>query len=68
VLALGREETVLEALLDSGDPQAILPAAGVAWSMGFAPELIRSGLAAMQAQPAVQRTATTPALAEEPTF
>jgi cyanophycin synthetase len=68
VLALGREETVLEALLDSGDPQAILPAAGVAWSMGFAPELIRSGLAAMQAQSAVQRTATTPALAEEPTF
>jgi cyanophycin synthetase len=68
VLALGREETVLEALLDSGDAHAILPAAGVAWSMGFAPELIRSGLAAVQTQPAVQRTATAPALAEEPTF
>jgi hypothetical protein len=36
--------------------------------MGFAPELIRSGLAAVQTQPAVQRTATAPALTEEPTF
>lgn len=68
VLALGRDETVLDGLLQAGLAAAILPAAGVAWSMGFAPELIRSGIAAAPSQPATPRLVRAPELAEEPTF
>jgi len=36
--------------------------------MGFAPELIRSGIAAAPSQPATPRLVRAPELAEEPTF
>lgn len=68
VLALGRDETVLSGLLDLHPGASALPAAAVAWSMGFAPELIRCGLAAAPTQPVVTAPSRVAELAEEPTF
>ena len=44
VLAVGREQTRLDDLLDAVPAAAMLPAIGVAWSLGFTPEQIRSTL------------------------
>jgi cyanophycin synthetase len=44
VLADSREEIVLAGLLATGDAQAILPAAAVAWALSFSPEAIRAGI------------------------
>jgi cyanophycin synthetase len=46
VLAVGREQTRLDDLLAMAPPEALLPAVAVAWSLGFAPEKIRTVLMA----------------------
>jgi cyanophycin synthetase len=65
VLAIGREEAVLETLLDGVNVEAVLPAVAVAWSLGFTPELIRAGIASLDSVNRVaQRARAQPALVE----
>jgi cyanophycin synthetase len=65
VLAIGREEAVLETLLDGVNVEAVLPAVAVAWSLGFTPELIRAGIASLDSVNRVARRARVqPALVE----
>jgi cyanophycin synthetase len=54
VLADSREEIVLAGLMSAGDPDALLPAAAVAWALSFSPEGIRAGIESYHAADATR--------------
>jgi cyanophycin synthetase len=64
VMAIGRDEAVIDSLLSGGDSAAILPAVAVGWAMGMAPEVIRKGVAAPQPGHSLRRVESSPALVE----
>ena len=57
MLADSREEIVLAGLMAAGDPDALLPAAAVAWALSFTPEAIRTGIESYHASQATRTRA-----------
>jgi cyanophycin synthetase len=61
ILAIGRDTVILDGLMGTEDTSAVLPAVGVAWSLGLTPEAIRAGIASAPGNPSATHPRDIPA-------